>query len=288
MKQYLFIVLLLSNAVCYSQNRILNKTDLNTVFVCIDSISYKQLYINKYIKDTLFFCMESSQETTTNSYTGKYLLGESATLEFLQPKSAGQIGDNFGDCGIEFKTRKIKNLDEVIKKAKSLNFPIDTATTKIMDSLPIPWYKTLSFKGPNSELAIMEYQLDYLMDLGFNKTQLNQSMTFKEFNNIAFGGKPYPRQFSMITYLKLYADKSLIDNLRKFAMLNNCKNIKNTFTNGETIIEYIKVDTLPTFPVLEIGISLLTEQKPRVERISEHLVININRKMAKLLFNYTQ
>ena len=127
-------------SICFGQLKSIPKTDFNTIFICIDSISYKQLYQSKYIKDTLFFCREMQQETNTDSYTGKYLIGESSTIEFFQPKNTNQIGDHFGDWGIEFKTRKINILDEIIKKSNFLKLPIDTATTKtVLDSLPIPW-----------------------------------------------------------------------------------------------------------------------------------------------------
>lgn len=225
------------------------------------------------------------QETTTDAYIGKYLIGESSTIEFFQPKNANQTGDHFGDWGIEFKTRKINTLDQIIERSKFLRFTIDSSTTKtILDSLPIPWYKTLSFKNSKNELTILEYQSDYLQNLGFTKSQINKSMTFKEYNSILSNGKKYPRQFSMVTYIKLYADKKLIENLQKFATLNNCRKIENKFTNGETTIEYKEVDNLPEFPIQEISVSLLNNQKFRIEKISENLHIKINGKKASFIF----
>lgn len=287
MKKYLILNLIFLQFVCFGQKKSINKTDFNTIFICVDSITYKQLYINKYIKDTLFICRESQQETNTNSYIGKYLIGESSTLEFFQPKNNSQIGDHFGDFGIEFKTRKINTLNDIIEKSKLFNFAIDTATTTFIDSLPIPWYKTLSFKNSKNELAILEYQADYLKDLGFTKTQISQPMTFKAFNSILSNGKKYPRQFSMVTYIKLYADKKLIDRLQNFAKLNNCRKVKNTFTNGETTIEYIEVQNLPEFPLQEIGLSLMNDQIYHYEKISENLDIRILGKKANLIFKYT-
>jgi hypothetical protein len=286
MKQFLILNLFLLQSACFGQKKSIDKTDFNTIFICVDSITYNQLYQNKYIKDTLFFCRESHQETNTDSYTGKYLIGESSTIEFLQPNNATQIGDRFGDCGIEFKTRKINTLNDIVEKSELFKFPIDTSTTTFLDSLPIPWYKTLSFKSPNIELAILEYQADYLKYLDFSKNQISQSMTFKEFNNILANGKPYPRQFAMVTYIKLYADKKLRDNLQIFAKLNNCVKAKNKLSNDETTIEYIEVDNLPKFPIQEIGISLLKDQKHRIEKISENLHIIINGKRASLIFKY--
>ncbi|MBK8353755.1 MAG: hypothetical protein IPL21_19535 [Saprospirales bacterium] len=59
-----------------------------------------------------------------------------------------------------------------------------STTLTILDSLSIPWYKTLSLTNPKNELTILEYQADYLLYLGFTKKQISQSMTFKEYNSI--------------------------------------------------------------------------------------------------------
>jgi Family of unknown function (DUF5829) len=287
MKQYFILILLFIKAYSFGQSPVYT-TDLNTIYVCIDSVTYKQLYQSKYLKDTLFFCKEQQEETNAGSYTGKYLIGESATLEFFQPKNSHQLGDNFADWGIEFKTRKIKILDKLFKKSKLLKIPVDTFTTiATLDSLPISWYKTMSLKNPNNELAILEYQSDYLMNIGLTSSQINQPMTYKQFNGILSNGKKYPRQFSMVTYIKLSADKKLIDRLQKFAKLNNCQKVKNTFTNGETTIEYIEVKNLPKFPIQEIGISLINDQMYHFEKISENLEIKILGKKANLKFKYT-
>lgn len=273
-------------SICFGQTKSIPKTDFNTFFVCIDSVTYKQLYQSKYLKDTLFICREQEETTNAGTYTGKYLIGESATLEFFQPKNTHQLGDNFGDWGIEFKTRKINILDQLIKKSNSLKFPIDTSTTTVtQDSLQISWYKSISLKNSNSELSILEYQTDYLKSLGFTNSQINQSMTFKEFNGILSNGKKYPRQFSMVTYIKLYADKNLIDRLQKFAKLNNCQTDKNTFTNGETTIEYIEVQKMPKFPIKEIGFSLINDQIYHYEKNSDNLDIKILGKKANFIFN---
>ena len=285
MKQIILILLTLMHLFSFGQIKPYNKTDFNTIFICVDSITYKNLFENKFIKDTLFFCRESHQETNDNSYTGKYFIGESSTIEFLQPKKSDKLGDNFGDWGIEFKTRNIGKLADIIEKSKLLKYPIDTSTTTFLDSLTIiPWYKTLSFKTSKNELSILEYQNEYLKFLGFTEDQINKSMTYKEFNNILSNGKKYPRQFSIVTYIKLYADKKLIGDLQKFGLLNNCKKTRNKIANSETKIEVIEVKKLPKFQIKEITISLLAEQNNRVVKISENLYINIMGKKATLIF----
>ncbi len=285
MRHYILILLTLTHLFSFGQIKPNNKTDFNTIFICIDSITYKNLFQNKFLKDTLFFCRESHQETNDNSYTGKYFIGKASTIEFLQPKKSDKVGDNFGDWGIEFKTRKIGILDDIIGKSKLHKYPIDTSTTTFLDSLTIiPWYKTLSFKTSKNELSILEYQDDYLKYLGFTGDQINKSMSYTEYNSILSNGKKYPRQFSMVTYIKLYADKKLIADLQKFGKINNCKKTKNKISNSETTIEFIEVQKLPKFQIKEITISLLTELNNRSIKISDNLYIKIKGKNAKLIF----
>lgn len=285
MKRSLVLSLIFVHACCFGQTKSNTKTDFNTIFICLDSNTYNKLFQSKYVKDTLFFCREQQQNTTTDSYKGKYLIGESATIEFFKPKNGNHVGDHFGDWGIEFKTRKINILNTIIEKSNFLKFPIGTATTKtILDSLPISWYKTLGFKNAKSELSILEYHKDYLVDLGFTKKQINTPMTFKAFNSILSNGKKYPRQFATVTYIKMYADKKVLTDLQKFAILTNCKKNVNTYTNGEIVIEYNEVEKLPQFPIQEIGISLLNDQHVRVEKISENVYIKINGKKASMVF----
>ncbi|MGB4774187.1 MAG: DUF5829 family protein [Daejeonella sp.] len=285
MKNYLLISFAFLQYICYGQQKVVPKTDFNTLFICIDSISYNQLYQSKYIKDTLFLCKEAHQETNTDSYTGKYLIGESSTIEFFKPKNSHQTGNHFGDWGIEFKTRKIHTLNEIIQQSKRLGYGIDTSTTNfIEDSLLIHWYQSLVFKNLKSELSVLEYQEEFLLYLGFTKKQIQQSMSFKEYNSFLSGGKKYPRQFARVTYIQLYADKKTVENLKKFAKLNNCSITKNKIANNETTIEYTPVEKLPEFPIQKIEVSLFNEQKFRIEKISENLYLEVNSKKATLLF----
>ena len=68
--------------------------DCNTIFLCVDSETYKNIFLNSFIKDTLFICQEISTNTNNDSYQGKYLIGKSATIELFQPKESGKFGDN--------------------------------------------------------------------------------------------------------------------------------------------------------------------------------------------------
>ena len=105
----LFCFLFSSVELVHSQS----KTDCNTLFVCIPAEDYATLFSNSFVKDTLFFCKENTTKTTTDEYSGKYFMGEFATLEFLQPSKNNKFGDHLNDIGIEFKSRKIGVLDSI-------------------------------------------------------------------------------------------------------------------------------------------------------------------------------
>ena len=88
--------------------------DINTVFVTIDEQTYQKLFENSFVKDTLFFCKNQSNKTNKEDYSGKYLIGNAATIEFFAPMNTSKTGDTFGDIGIEFKTRKVKDRKSVV------------------------------------------------------------------------------------------------------------------------------------------------------------------------------
>ena len=75
--------------------------DCNTIFVCIKEKDFETLFDNSFVKDTLFFCQENTTKTVTDEYSGKYFMGEFATLEFLQPSKNNKFGDHLNDIGIE-------------------------------------------------------------------------------------------------------------------------------------------------------------------------------------------
>ena len=121
-KKIIYIALLLCVFISngqYSQSKI----DCNTLFVCIPAEDYTALFSNSFVKDTLFFCREESTKTNIDDYTGKYFIGEFATLEFLKPSDKNKFGDHLNDIGIEFKSRNIGILDSL--KNSNSNVDID-------------------------------------------------------------------------------------------------------------------------------------------------------------------
>ena len=93
MKRALFFIILFIQIYGNANAQSKLQVDCNTIFIGIDSLTYDALFSNKYIKDTLFICRQVSSQTNKDAYTGKYLIGKSATIEFFRPKPIGKLGD---------------------------------------------------------------------------------------------------------------------------------------------------------------------------------------------------
>jgi hypothetical protein len=285
MKKSLTLLLLVFNAACFSQPAF--KVDCNTIFICVDSATYKSLSATPYLRDTLAVFIESATTTNAGSYQGKYLLGKSATIEFIQPQNTGLFGDSTGDVGLELKTRLLGQQAGIIKSAQQQGITLDTSSVTIPDSAgAISWYNAVSVKSNagNFEFSTLEYQRDYLKYMGFDDVEIAAPMTYDYFNTKLSGGRQYPKQFSAIKSATIVATEKDIDIIKGFFSLNNFKSGKNSFTNGDFTL-YYTIDNMATATRLKnIKIMLLTTQRPRKITISNNLEIKIKSKEATLLF----
>lgn len=263
--------------------------DCNTIFVCIDSASYQQLFTNAFIKDTLFFCRENSTATADDHYQGKYAIGKAATLEFFHPTVQNKQGDHFGDLGIEFKTRKPGRLDIVMKKATQLNIAVDSATTYLdNEDGRLPWYNTLSVKHPPAavEMSMIEYQPAYLQYMGFSESEINRVMTYACFNNKLSNGRKYPRKFNQFKSASVQITNGQLDYIRQFAALNNMRHGKGRFYTADFTLYYTIVKQAPAFPLTRIEISLTQKMKQRFIKITDHISLQVKDDTGIISFQY--
>jgi hypothetical protein len=285
MKKKLILLLLVFSVKCFAQQAL--RVDCNTIFICVDSATYKSLSATPYLRDTLSVFIESATTTNAGSYQGKYLLGKSATIEFIQPKNTGLFGDSAGDMGLELKTRLLGQQAGIIKSARQQGITLDTSSVTIPDSAgAISWYNAVSVKSNagNFEFSTLEYQRDYLKYMGFDDTEIGAPMTYDYFNTKLSGGKQYPKQFSAIKSATIVATEKDIDIIKGFFSLNNFKSGKNSFTNGDFTL-YYTIDKMATTTRLKnIKLVLLTAQSPRLITISNKLELQVKNKEATLLF----
>ena len=117
--------------------------DCNTIFVCIDSLSYATLFDNPFIRDTLFICREQQTTTSNDAYTGKYAIGKAATLEFFKPVPASekngtltfQVDRDWGG-GYEYKGRYKVYANGQLRAASSRQFDNGDKTTPLKSPKP--------------------------------------------------------------------------------------------------------------------------------------------------------
>ncbi|WP_395066809.1 DUF5829 family protein [Flavobacterium sp.] len=276
-------VILLVTCIAFSQNKTVKlPIDLNTIFVTIDTDSYVKLFENSFVKDTLFLCKNVSNKTDKEDYSGKYFIGNSATIEFFSPMNTTLIGDTFGDVGIEFKTQKLNQLQLFKNKTTKTDL-----TTVIYDSIKLPYYESLTLKKtiPNIEISLLEYQKEYLSNLGFTADQINTQMTFSQFNSIVSKGKKYPRKFNKIIALELNLEKKEFSYLKE-ALTQFGAILKNkTFKMNEITIK-CSIKRKEHFRVKKIKLSLLENVKTKETIISEKIKIKTKDKEAEILFSY--
>lgn len=287
MKRALFFIILFIKIYGNVNAQSKLQVDCNTVFIGIDSLTYDALFSNKYIKDTLFICRQVSSQTNKDSYTGKYLIGESATIEFFRPKPTGKLGDKIGDVGIELKTRSINQLQELVKRANKTKLAIDTATITYQDvDTTITWYNIVSLatNHQNFGFSTLEYQPQYLKYLGFTDKEIALPITFAQFNTKLSGGKSYPRLFSSIKSISLSANSSQIKEIKHFFKLNDFRNRDKKSINNSFTVFYEQNNSQLPLKLNRIQITLLTKQPQRNIFISNALTILVDGEEATFLF----
>lgn len=254
--------------------------DINTIYTTIDSLSYSNLFENSFVTDTLFFCKENSSTTDKESYTGKYFIGKAATIEFFKPMNTTSSGDTFGDIGIEFKTRKIDQLQHF----KNNSNKIDTTYINY-DSIKMPWYKSLksNYLNNHTDVVVLEYQKEYLSFLGFSDQEINSEMTYSQFNAKLSGGKKYPRKFNTFKSIELNLKKEEFENLKKCIVnFGGSVHKKKLSINGFEIICYIKKQE--QFRLKQIVIDLTDKVPHKKIKISDLITIKTKNKIAIIKF----
>ncbi len=264
--------------------------ELHTIFTCIDSATYTKLFDNTFIKDSLFLCREISTTTTAESYTGKYFIGASATLEFFAPRPTGAIGDQFADLGIEIRTGKLNDQRYYLQRAKRSNIAYQMDTTKLEDSIkPLLFYTDFKIKDTavtnRFAISLIEYQKEYLAAYGLSTAAMNRFMNNKALNEKLHGGKKYPRLFSGVTKIALQLNEAAFQYLKKTMDLLGYIQRGNVFTGHGLTIEYSINEHAP-FRLLSISVSLLQALPQRKIMISDKLHFEINGKTGQFEFLY--
>lgn len=290
MKKPFLISLILTGTMLSAQTKAPDlKYDFNTFYVCLDSATYRNLFTDTYIKDSLFFCKEASTHTGEEDYSGKYAIGQTATLEFFSPAMTDQHGDHFGDAGLEFKTRRYGSLSEYAANAKKQQIPFNRDTTTIPGKKGmLKWYCSLICeKRPDPlSLIMLEYQPEYMRLLGFSAAETKIAMSPLAFNTRLSKGKKFPRLFSSITSVTIVVSPAERQLLRDFTDMYGFTLTDTELTGGPFSIHYSISERAPAFRVQQVAIALLKATAARDITVSPNLHVITKGKTATLQFHY--
>lgn len=265
------------------------KFDINTFYICIDSGTYRNLFRDPFIKDSLFYCREATTQTTTDDYSGKYALGQTATLEFFSPAMTDQHGDHFGDAGVEFRTRRFGTLTGYASKARLQGIPVNADTSIIPGKKGnTKWYASLNSEHRPDPLSLMmlEYQPEYLRGLGFSAAEIRQSMSPVWFNNRLSKGKKFNRLFNVIRSVTLVVSPAERQLLRDFSDLYDLQLTDSTLSADGFQIRYTVTERPPVFRVRQVEIGLVRTSAEKDIMVSPNLRVRTSGKTATLEFNY--
>ena len=90
MKKRIFGVLLLLPMALFAQQKH-RGADLNTVFVCLDSLTYSKLFEVPFVHDTLFFAVSNQPTPMQIIIPVNILLAMQARWNFLNPKALRKL-----------------------------------------------------------------------------------------------------------------------------------------------------------------------------------------------------
>ena len=281
LKLLLFCFLFSSVELVHSQS----KTDCNTLFVCIPAEDYAVLFSNSFVKDTLFFCKENTTKTATDEYSGKYFMGEFATLEFLQPSKNNKFGDHLNDIGIEFKSRKIGLLDSI----KGINSKVEIEKVYLeSDGKKYLWYDALKLKEnkTNLEFSILEYSAEELKTLGLSDDEFKKTISPTEFNKVVYGDHNYPRKFKSIKSITLEVNEIGLNYLKQLAS-NFDLSFNKKYIQCNDFRIYYKVKKKINKTLLKTIEINLTESLPsKTSLISSNITVSISKNTAQLVFKH--
>lgn len=279
---FLLVVYLTSTSVM-GQSKAKSNIDCNTIFVCIKEEDYTTLFKNSFVKDTLFFCKENTTKTTTDEYSGKYFMGEFATLEFFQPSKNNKFGDYLNDIGIEFKSRKIGILDSI----KNINAKVEIEQVYLeSDAKKHLWYDALKLKEnkTNLEFSILEYSAEELKMLGFTDDEIKKTISPTDFNKIVYGDHKYPRKFKSIKSITLEVNEIGLNYLKQLASNFDFSFNKNYIQCNDFRI-YYKVKRKNHKTLLKSIEINLTESLPKKNiTVSSNIKLLVSNKTAQIKF----
>jgi hypothetical protein len=183
---------------------------ISHVFFCVDSVTYQNLFKHEFITNLFAYTRESSSQTLTDSWTGKYLNGRKSYIEVFatnDKKALPQLGDKFGDAGLVFRTKKPGDIHKIDARMKADKRDTHLELMKYeSDGKIIPFNYNLYLSNAAIQETFRPYveelTEDFLKLSGFSESKIKAGVTEEQFREKR-RGKKYEKLFDNIEKIEL-------------------------------------------------------------------------------------
>jgi len=264
---------------------------ISHIFFCIDSVTYQNLFNHDFIAKTFAYSRESSSQTLTDSWTGKYLLGRKSYIEVFavnDKKAHPELGDKFGDASIVFRTRKpgdIQKIDARIKADRE-----DTLELMKYESdgkvIPFNYNLYLSDFGLQETFRpyVEEFTPEFLKLCGFSESEITRGVTPEQFGEKR-RGKKYEKLYDNIEKIELTLTHEEFEYLSGSMKYFGFSQTGSRFTNGGLEV-VCSIQQNRTYKLKAIHFSLLSKTEDTKIEISKNLTFKSSGIKASFEFNY--
>jgi hypothetical protein len=273
--------------------------DLNHLFIGVDSVTYENLFKDKFISESFADTREPRTKIATAEWTAKIIAGRDALLEFHSPLKKdrpffspddqfGNLGGKYNDLGIVFKTRVTGDIDKVKEKLEAKGQKVKAITDEIDDNgkrikwTTFLWIENLTHQG-TFRPVFEEKSRELLKARGFTDSEISKEITHENWRE-KIRNKKHDKLFDKIIEVELNLNKSefeyLAVSLKEFSFIQN----GTVLSDNMCTIKANIVDSKDIFRVSKIHLSLTREVEPREILISDKLTLTINGKTAVYKF----
>jgi uncharacterized protein DUF5829 len=268
------------------------KVVISHIFFCIDSVTYQNLFKSDFIAKTFAYCRESSSKTTTDSWTGKYLLGRRSYVEVFavnDKKPQPELGDKFADAAIVFRTKKPGDIHKIDSEVKADKHDTHLELMKYeSDGKTIPFNYNLYLSNVTLQEVfrayVEEFTTDFLELCGFDESDIKEGITAEQFGEKRRGGK-YEKLFDNIKKIELTLRREEFDYLAESLKYFGFTQIGNLFTNGGLQIS-CSLQQNRTYKLKAIHFTLLSKVDSTRIEISKNLTFKASGTTGSFEFNY--
>jgi hypothetical protein len=269
------------------------KVDINHIFFCIDSITYENLFKQEFMGKIFADTRESSGNTLTDSWTGKYLFGRDSYIEVFASNSYedanAPIGDKFGDAGIVFKTKKsgdIHKINLLIKTNKRDSYL--KLNESEFDGKIIAFNYNLYLSNADLQESFRPYieekTKDFLKFCGFSESEIKSEITAEQFRE-KIRGKKFEKLYDNIEKIELTLTdgefKYLAETLKYFGFSQT----GHRFTNNRLDI-ICTLQQNRKYKLKAIHFTLLNKTEDINIEVSKNLTFRASGLKASFQFNY--